>query len=109
MSQNTTAVAPLLHGLLEAATPEDRQAHHEIHTLVEHVAAQQAESSLSRRHKLDASQRTLSMDLVHQCLSHNNDARNTLDACRRAYDDPREGARRGYHPRHGGRYDSGED
>ena len=49
------------------------------------------------------------MVLVHQRLGHNCDARNTLDTHRCAYDDPREGARRGYHPRRGGRYDSGED
>ena len=46
---------------------------------------------------------------VRQRLGHNCDARNTLDTHRCAYDDPREGARRGYHPRRGGRYDSGED
>ena len=46
---------------------------------------------------------------MHQRLSHNRDARDTLDARRRTHDDPREGASRGYHPRRGGRYDSGED
>ena len=46
---------------------------------------------------------------MRQRLGHNCDARNTLDTHRCAYDDPREGARRGYHPRRGGRYDSGED
>ena len=46
---------------------------------------------------------------MSQRLSHDRDARDTLDASRRAYNDPREGARCGYHPRHGGRYDSGED
>ena len=47
--------------------------------------------------------------LVHECLGHNRDARNTFDARRRAYGDPREGASYGYHPRHGGCYDSSED
>ena len=46
---------------------------------------------------------------VHQCLGHNHDARNTLDARRRTHGDPRKGASRGYHPRRGGRYDSDED
>ena len=46
---------------------------------------------------------------MHQCLGCNCDARSTLDARRCTYGDPREGARRGYHPHHGGRYDSGED
>ena len=54
-SQNITAMAALLHGLLEATTPEDRQAHREIRTLLERAAAQQAESSLSQRRKPDAS------------------------------------------------------
>jgi len=48
-SQNITAATALLHGLPEAATSEDHRAHQEIHTLVERVAAQQAERSLSRR------------------------------------------------------------
>ena len=60
-SQNIAAAMALLHGLLEATTPEDRRAHHEIRTLLEHVAAQQAESSLSRRREPNASQRTPSV------------------------------------------------
>ena len=46
---------------------------------------------------------------MHECLGHNHDARSTIDARRRAYNDSREGARHGYHPRRGRRYDSGED
>ena len=128
-SQNIAAVTALLHGLPEAMTPEDHRFHHEIHTLLESAVAQQAESSLSRQHELDASQRTLlerpcrdasvhqepqgsrQRTMVPMCqrLSHNRDARNTLDAHRHAYNDPREGASHGYHPRHGGCYDSDED
>ena len=59
-SQYITVAAALLHGLLEATTPKDHRAHHEIRTLLEWAAVQQAESSLSRRRELDASQRTLS-------------------------------------------------
>jgi len=54
-SQNITATMALLHGLLEAAMPEDHRDHHEIRTLLERAAAQQAESSLSQRCELDAS------------------------------------------------------
>ena len=39
-SQNITATMALLHGLLEAATPEDYRAHREIRTLLERAAAQ---------------------------------------------------------------------
>ena len=55
VSQNIAAAAALLHGLLEAATPEDHRAHHEIRTLLERAVAKHAKSSLSRRHELDAS------------------------------------------------------
>ena len=119
----------MLHGLLEAATSEDRRAHREIRTLLERAVAQQAESLLSRRREPDTSQRTPSVRLakdasvhqtplggrqytpvpVHQRLGHNRDARSTIDTRRRAYNDSREGAKHGYHPRCGGRYDSGED
>ena len=47
--------------------------------------------------------------LVHQRLGHNRDARSTIDARRRAYNDSGEGAKHGYHPQRGGRYDSGKD
>ena len=46
---------------------------------------------------------------MHERLDHNRDTRSTIDARRRAYNDLREGARRGYHPRRGGRYDNSED
>ena len=46
---------------------------------------------------------------IHQRLGYNRDAHNTINAHRHAYSDLREGAHRGYHPRCGGRYDSGED
>ena len=84
---------------------------------------------MSRRRELDTIQRTPSvrptMDAsvhqtppggrqhtavpVHQRLGHNRDVRSTIDARRRTHGDGREGARRSYHPRHGGCYDSGED
>ena len=38
-SQNIAATMALLHGLLDAATPEDHQAHHEIRTWLERAAA----------------------------------------------------------------------
>ena len=46
-SQNIAATMALLHGLPEAATPEDRWAHREIRTLLKRAATQQVESSLS--------------------------------------------------------------
>ena len=46
---------------------------------------------------------------VHERLGLHHDARNTLDARRRGRSNDREEASHGYHPYHGGRYDSGED
>ena len=46
-SQNIAAVVALPQGLLEPMTPEDHRAHHEICTLLERAAMQQAESLLS--------------------------------------------------------------
>ena len=69
-SQNITAAMALLHGLLEAATPEDRRAHREIHMLLERAAAQQEESSLSRQRELDTSQCMPSMCLARDALVH---------------------------------------
>jgi hypothetical protein len=43
---------------------------------------------------------------VHDHVSHNYDARDVLNACKRRKED---GVTRGYHPRWGGRYDNGED
>jgi len=108
----------LFHGLPEAATSEDRLAHREIRTLLERAAAQQAESSLSRRCEPDASQRTPSLRPakdasmhqtppggrqhsvvpVHQRLGHDHDVRSTIDAHRRTHGDAGEAARHGYHP-----------
>ena len=69
-SQNIAAAAALLRRLLGPATPEDRRAHHEIRTLLERAAAQQAESSLSQRLELDASQCTPSGHLGRDALVH---------------------------------------
>ena len=99
-SQNIAAAVALLQGLPKPTTPEDHRTHHEIRTLLECAVVQQAESSLSRRRELDTSQRMPSMcpardTLVHQApqggrqrtavpvhqhLSRNRDARDTLDA-----------------------------
>jgi hypothetical protein len=46
-SQNITAVVALLRRLPEPATPEERKTQWEIHELLNRVAEQQAERSLS--------------------------------------------------------------
>ena len=46
---------------------------------------------------------------VHQRLGHGRDVRNIIDARKCAHGDDGEAAHHGYHPRHGGCYDSNED
>jgi hypothetical protein len=47
-SQNITVVAILLWTMLEPSTPEGRQAHEELHALLERAAVQQTKSFVSR-------------------------------------------------------------
>ena len=49
------------------------------------------------------------MALIQGRLSHDRDARFTLNARRHAQVDRGEATNRGYHPRRGGRYDRKED
>ena len=49
------------------------------------------------------------MVLVHERLGLHRDAHDTLNARRRTHCDAREEDSHGYHPCHGGHYDSGED
>ena len=46
---------------------------------------------------------------VHERLDRHYDMWDTLDARKGTHGDAREGASRGYHPHHGGCYDSSED
>jgi hypothetical protein len=47
-SQNIVVIAILLRMMPEPSTPEGRQAHEELHALLEHATVQQAKSSVSR-------------------------------------------------------------
>ena len=60
-------------------------------------------------HQAQQGSRPRAVASVQEHLRLHRNARNTLDARRRALGDEREEASRGYHPRHGGRYNSGED
>jgi hypothetical protein len=97
--------------------------------LLDRAAKQQAESSLSRRRGLDASQRAstgrdardafvhqaprdtgaANLPPIHECVGPIRDAQVVLDARRRGRMDGRQEADHGYHPRRGGRYDANED
>ena len=59
----------------------------------------------TRRHK---GGRLRTVVPVHERISRNHDARDTLDTCRRSRGDVGEGASHGYHPYRGGRYDNSD-
>ena len=127
--QNIAAAAALLQGLPAPATPEERKTQQEIKTLLERAAAQQAESSLSRRRGRDAPTRAgdrrragestvdqpqrqdepADRPPVQQRIGPVNDARVILDVRRWERDNWADGAALGYHVRRGGRFDPEED
>jgi hypothetical protein len=129
VSQKLVAAATLLRAMPAPSTPEARDMHREVQTLIEQAAVQQAESSASRiRQQGDArgdeaapggepsvhagrpteQGRTPAKErLLDARRALDGDARNVINARRTSKADAR--AARGYHPRRGGRYDSGED
>lgn len=126
--QNIAATAMLVRRFPEASTPEAKKLHEELRTLLDRVAAQQAESSTqcrggtltgdwvpppqeasvhhTPRHAPDAVRIP-----VQACVGEARDICHTLDARRRgrADRDEEQEQRHGRHPRRGGRYDEEED
>jgi hypothetical protein len=89
-SQNIATIMALLRGLPEPTTPEDRRAHHEIHTLLRGRRLEASQLAPSRWHGKDVSVQQAPCNdgrrvavLVHECIGPHRDARNTLDAHRR--------------------------
>jgi hypothetical protein len=132
-SQKLIAAATLLRAMSAPSTPEARNMQREVQALIEQTAVQQAESSASRiRQQGDArgdgaaqggepsvhageaagrpanSGRAAAKErLLDTRRALDGDARNVINARRTSRADTR--AVVGYHPRRGGRYDSGED
>jgi hypothetical protein len=91
----------------------------ELKNLLEDVVVQRAESSASRRQGYPSEHRAATSRFMREASVHTGRTGNTAPAApgrlgnehhhrnRRGHLDERE--RRGYHPRRGGRYDSGED
>jgi hypothetical protein len=119
VSQNLAAAAILLRAMPEPSTTEGRRIQGELKNLLEDAAVRRAESSASQRQGYPpehcaATSRFMREASVHTgrtrdatpaapgCLGHEHHHRD-----RRAHLDKK--VCRGYHPRHGGRYDSGED
>jgi hypothetical protein len=119
VGQNLVAAAILLRAMPEPSTTEGRCIQGELKNLLEDVAARRAESSASRRQGYPSEHRAATSRFMREASVHTGRTRNTAPAApgrlgnehhhrnRRTHLDER--VRRGYHPRRGGRYDSGED
>jgi hypothetical protein len=102
----------------EPSTTEGRRIQGELKNLLEDVVVRRAESSASRRQGYPSEHRAVTSQFMREASVHIGCTRNTAPAApgrlgnehrrdRRAHLD--EKVHRGYHPRRGGRYDSGED
>jgi hypothetical protein len=103
----------------EPSTTEGRRIHGELKNLLEDAAVRWAESSASRRQGYPSEHCAVTSRFMREASVHTGRTRNTAPAApgrlgiehhhrnRRAHLD--EKVHRGYHPRRGGRYDSGED
>jgi hypothetical protein len=133
-SQKLIAAATLLRAMPAPSTHEVRNLHREAHALIEQVAVQQAESSVSRirqqgsarddggapgpepsvhaggtaERPANAGRTPVKERLLDtRGQAQEGDARNIINARRAGHAETR--ATAGYHPRRGGRYDSRED
>jgi hypothetical protein len=119
VGQNLAAAAILLRAMPEPSTTEGRPIQGELKNLLEDAAVRRAESSASRRQGYPSEHRAATSRFMRDASVHTGRTRNTALAapgrlgnehhhcnCRAHLD---EKVRRGYHPRRGGRYDSGED
>jgi hypothetical protein len=119
VGQNLAAAAMLLCAMPEPSTTEGRRIQGELKNILEDAAVRRAESSASRRQGFPSEHRAATSRLMREASVHSGRTRNIAPAApgrlgnehhhhsRRAQLDDR--ARRGYHPRRGGHYDSGED
>jgi hypothetical protein len=118
VSQNLAAAAILLRAMPEPSTTEGWRIQGELKNLLEDVVVRRAESSASQRQGCPPEHRATTSQLMREASVHTGRTRdappvapdrlgNEHHRCdRRARLD--EKVHRGYHPRHGGRYDSKE-
>jgi hypothetical protein len=119
VGQNLAAEAILLRAMPEPSTTEGRRIQGELKNLLEDAAVRRAESSASQRQGYPPEHRAATSRFMREASVHTGRTRDATPAApgclgnehhrrdRRAHLD--EKVRRGYHPRRGGRYDSGED
>jgi hypothetical protein len=113
------AAAILLRAMPEPSTTEGRRIQGELKNLLEDVAVRRAKSSASQRQGHPPEHRAATSRFMWEASAHTGRTRDTAPAApgplgnehhrrdRRAHLDDK--VRRGYHPRRGGRYNSGED
>jgi hypothetical protein len=119
VGQNLAAAAILLRAMPKPSTTEGRRIHGELKNLLEDATVRQAKSSASRRQGYPPEHRATTSRFMREASVHTGRTRDATPATpgrlgnehhrrdRRAHLD--EKVCRGYHPRRGGRYDSGED
>jgi hypothetical protein len=119
VGQNLAAAAILLRAMLEPSTTEGRSIQGKLKNLLEDAAVRRSESSASRRQGYPPEHRASTSRFMREASVHTGRTRDATPAAlgrlsnehhrhdHQAYLD--EKVRRGYHPRRGGRYDSGED
>jgi hypothetical protein len=119
VDQNLAAIAILLRAMPEPSTTKGRRIEGELKNLLEDVAVRQAKSSTSRRQGYPPEHCAATSRFMREASVHTGHTRNTAPVApgrlgnehrrrdRRAHLD--EKMHRGYHPRRGGRYNSGED
>jgi hypothetical protein len=119
VGQNLAAAAILLRAMPEPSTTEGRRIQGELKNLLEDAAVRRLESSASRRQGYPPEHRAATSRFMQEASVHTGRTRDIAPAApgrlgnehrrrdRRAHLDDK--VRRGYHPLHGGRYDSGED
>jgi hypothetical protein len=119
VGQNLAAAAILLRAMPEPSTTEGRRIRGELKNLQEDAVVRRAESSASRRQGYPSEHHAATSRFMQEASVHTRRTRNIAPAApgrlgnehhhrnHRAHLDER--VRRGYHPRRGGRYDSGED
>jgi hypothetical protein len=119
IGQNLAAATILLRAMLEPSTTEGRRIQGELKNLLEDAAVRRAESSASRRQGCPPEHHATTSRLMREASVHTRRTRDGTPASPgRLGDEPHhrnrrarldERVHRGYHPRHGGRYDSEED
>jgi hypothetical protein len=113
VGQNLAAAAILLRAMPEPSTTKGRRIQGELKNLLEDAAVRRAKSSASRRQGFPSEHRAATSRFMREASVHSGRTHNTAPAAparlgnerrhhsRRAHLDDR--ARRGYHPRRGGR------